>query len=198
MKTIKQWVVLAILVLTSTAAFSQAGIRVGVNLANQKYGTDGISIEPSSIIGLNAAVVYNIEVSELFSVQPELHFIQKGSQLDLGVFGDSKTTLNYLELAVAAKFNVFKFGESNKVYAAVTPSAGYLISGKSKFGDETSNIEFTDDNNRMDFGIGIGAGVQFGGFFVDIRYNIGLANITNVDDESLKNNGFLIGVGYMF
>lgn len=198
MKTIKQWVVLAILVLTSTAAFSQAGIRVGVNLANQNYKVLDESLETNTIVGLNAALVYNIAVSDLFSVQPELHFIQKGSQLEIPILGDFKTTLNYLELAVAAKFNIVNFGEANKVYAAVTPSAGYLMSGTSKFGDESEPIEFDDDSNRMDFGIGLGAGVQFGGFFVDIRYNIGFANLSNLEDESVKNNGILIGLGYMF
>lgn len=198
MKTVKQLMLLMVLILLGSVAYSQVGIRVGVNLANQKFESQGITVEPSSILGLNAAVVYNIEVSELFSVQPELHFIQKGSQIEIPPLGDFKTTGNYLELAVAAKFNVVKFGESDKVYVAVTPSAGYLLSAKTKVGDESEDYEFTDDDNRIDFGIGLGAGVQFAGVFLDVRYNIGLANLTKVDDSSVKNNGILIGLGYMF
>lgn len=185
--------------LTATVGYSQVGLRVGVNLANQKSEILGEKVETDGIIGLNAALVYNAQISSMFSIQPELHYIQKGSALnDVPILGDLKSVINYAELAVALKVKLVNIGENGGVYVAATPYAGYALSAKSYVGDESEKYEFSDDDNRMDYGVGIGAGVQFGGLFLDARYNLGLANLSKIEETSTKNVGILIAVGYMF
>ncbi len=181
--------------LTATVGYSQVGLRVGVNLANQKSELLGEKIETDGIIGLNAALVYNAQISDMFSIQPELHYIQKGFSIkDL----DSKFVINYAELAVALKVKLVNIGEKGGVYVAATPYAGYALNAKGYIGDESEKYEFDDDDNRIDYGVGLGAGVQFGGLFLDARYNLGLANLSKIEGTSNKNVGILVAVGYMF
>jgi opacity protein-like surface antigen len=51
----------------------------------------------------------------------------------------------------------------------------------------------------LDYGLGIGAAYEFPmGLFVDARYNLGLANISDDDNYKVNNTGMMVGLGYRF
>lgn len=203
-----KFTLIAFLLLSATFAYSQIGVRAGVNIASQDHDPE-IFDTPSSIIGLNLGVVYELGVSDLLTIQPELHFIQKGSkyEYDFGTSVESELKLNYLELAIMARLDLLEFGDDAGLYVGVTPTLGYALSGTTKTTESVGgmsteveeDVDFDDDGfERLDYGIGLGAGVNFGNIFIDVRYNLGLANITNVDDFTINNKGILVGVGYRF
>nr|MBS0037708.1 PorT family protein [Saprospiraceae bacterium] len=204
-----KFTLIAFLLLSATFAYSQIGVRAGVNLASQEYDPD-ITQDQSSIIGLNLGVIYEMGISELLTIQPELHFIQKGAKDEFDELGgsyESEIRLNYLELGIMARLDLLDFGNDAGLYVGITPNLGYALSGKTKssgsFGgisfDDEEDIDFDDDGiERLDFGIGLGAGVNFGNFFIDARYNLGLADIVEDDDLTVNNKGILVGVGYKF
>lgn len=179
------------------------GVRAGVNLANVNIEQDGLNIEPDSRTGLNIGAILNIGVTDAFSVQPELSFIQKGYSLEL--LGDEvELILNYLEIPILAKY---AFGsESFQGFVQAGPAIGFALNGKSKFGDEEEDIDFDEDGlNTFDFGLQFGAGAAVpagpGEAFLDLRYALGLANISDDesgDDITTTNRGLLITVGYLF
>jgi hypothetical protein len=194
-----------VFVFTAAIAHSQIGIRAGVNIATLNYDPDDFSDDVSSIIGLNIGLLMELPVTDRISLQPEIHFIQKGAKEEFDdFFGSGKitTTFNYLELAVMGKFNLLDIGNDGGLYLGLTPHLGYALSGETKFEEngfsDTEDIDF-DEVSRIDFGIGFGAGATFGNFFLDIRYNLGLTNLNDSDfDIDINNRGLLIGVGYMF
>lgn len=204
-----KFTLIAFLLLSATFAYSQIGVRAGVNIASQDYDPD-IEGDQSSIIGLNLGVVYELGVSDLLTIQPELHFIQKGAKEEYeeqGATVESEFLLNYLELGIMARLDLLEFGDDAGLYVGITPTVGYAISGKYKFKgsfggmsfDDEEDVDFDEDGiNRTDFGVGIGAGVNFGNIFIDARYNLGLANVADDDDITVNNKGILVGVGYRF
>jgi hypothetical protein len=150
----------------------------------------------------------------MFSIQPELNFIQKGSQQEVsfeldGFAVDSKvkSTINYLEVPVLARA---QFGsEKTKFFVQAGPSIAYGLggktkltytmndgedvyseseSGKVKFGDQPEDYDGPDAyiDNRLDFGVQVGAGVTFNErISLDLRYGLGLSDLD--DDNASKN-----------
>ena len=62
----------------------------------------------------------------------------------------------------------------------------------------------TDDamdemTKSIDFGIGAGAAYELPmGLMFDVRYNLGMSNISDVDGVDMKNTGIQLGLGYRF
>ncbi len=50
----------------------------------------------------------------------------------------------------------------------------------------------------FDAGVGLGIGVEFGSILVDLGWDMGLLNISNTKDGSLKNQNAYFSVGYKF
>ncbi|MCR9288087.1 MAG: PorT family protein [Bacteroidetes bacterium] len=190
-----------ILIATTSQAQINFGLRAGINLANQAFEQDGLTIEPDANLGLTVGVLADIGISDNLSIQPEIDFIQKGMQLEFEFFGEttkSKQTWNYVEIPVLVKY---KFG-TDAVKAAVMagPSFGYALSAKDETDGVETDLDFDDNDGvkRGDFGLNVGGMVGFGNLFIDLRYQIGLANIADDSDVTVNNKGFIIAVGCMF
>jgi hypothetical protein len=104
--------------------------------------------------GFTLGVGVNFELGEIFSLQPELNFIQKGARLELNeefldtrIHSESKITINYLEIPVLARAS---FGNSTRFYVSAGPSLGIGMGGKYYFEETTSYMGFseTENNNR--------------------------------------------------
>jgi hypothetical protein len=159
--------------------------------------------------GLTIGVAFNFPASDIFSVQPELSFIQKGARSNsneefdgVAISAKSKLSLNYIEVPVLLKATV---GESTKFFFTAGPSLGIGIGGKfeTKFtisdggaslsGTYDGKVKFgeapeEDDeeldalyiDNRLDFGIQLGAGVIIADkVMIDLRYGLGLSNMND-------------------
>lgn len=161
------------------------GIKGGVNAANFK-------IEPSfnsdSRIGLHLGGLAHIHVSEHFAIQPELMFSGQGA--DYG--NDREDKFNYLNLPVLAQV---MFGEGFRVQTG--PQAGLLVNAKSENGNAESDID--DNFNRGDFAWTFGGGyLSRSGLGLDVRYNLGISNISKDNDVDIKNRVWQFGLFYQF
>ncbi|TPE44489.1 porin family protein [Pontibacter mangrovi] len=185
------------------------GPRIGATFAKINFsGEDGDSDFNEAIkanAGLQFGAVANFAVNDMFSVQPELLYVQKGYKIsEEGM--TLKLKANYLEVPVLAKAS---FGsDSYKVFFTAGPSVGYWMSGKSSFeydGDEVSeDYEFEDGDNRTELGANIGAGIAYpvssGTVNLDVRYGFGLSSLYSDDqgDAKAKNRVFGVSVAYLF
>src|SRR5688572_22040218 len=115
-----------------TEANAQVSIapRVGVNLSTIGY-TDGdddlvdfLNEDKTNTTGILFGFAANFQVNEMFSVQPEILFSQKGYKLENE--GDwVKEKLNYLEVPLLARLS---FGdEALKFFVNAGPYAAYLF-----------------------------------------------------------------------
>jgi hypothetical protein len=113
--------------------------------------------------------------------------------------------LDYLEIPVLVKI-IFPSPGGVNPYLFAGPAVAIKVSGKVKaeFAGE-SDEEDIEDMKSTDFGLVIGAGVDFGfgalgkgTLSVDIRYSLGLSTISDFEGDDVKNGAFSLMVGFSF
>lgn len=184
------------------------GPKVGVNFSSITGKTD--LIEKEFLIGFNAGAILNIEINNIFSVQPELYFSQQGYKTTKEIFDTPAKTIdriNYLNMPVLAKLTL---GKGNlKGYVNLGPYLGYMVGGKNIIQLENSEAEksklILDYYKRFDFGVLSGVGVIFktgsNSLFIDARYSWGINSIINgyIFEEGKDKNSIVgISIGYLF
>jgi hypothetical protein len=207
------------------------GIRGGINLAtyHQSSGANvlggALITQPQNMTLLTVGLPLEVSFGNSFALQAEFNFIQKGvkSHFDLttsqGIFvSDSKLTVNWVEIPVLAKF---RFGSHQGFGGGlfVGPSIGYGINGRSQFSftsttPTTGRLNTNSDDMKLDFKnsghsridltLNLGAEINFGRFFLDTRYQLGLVdmqtnkNLSSPSSVSVKTRGIALTVGYRF
>ncbi|MFT5383326.1 MAG: hypothetical protein ACI81W_000724, partial [Saprospiraceae bacterium] len=150
------------------------------------------------MVGADVAVFSKINVAGVFSVQPELHWIQKGVKYttiatdNMDVKRVFRT--NFIELPVLARFD-FEIGDMVYFNIYAGPSVGYALNQKYigenaplgtenpvEKGDFKEDIDWVTEygtdgwkDNRFDFsavgGFGITFETEIGNFLLDARYS---------------------------
>jgi hypothetical protein len=215
-----------------STSFSQIsmtmGIRAGVNLATYKFNFGpnlpaGFVNPISNVPLLTVGIPLEVSFSNHFAVQTEFNFIQKGFSSKFETTFQTTTIksegtlhVNWLEIPILAKA---KFGSTDGISGGLFfgPSIALGLSGKSKstsvtttnnVSTTTSNSEVldfkNDEHSRVDVGLNLGGQLNYSGLFLDVRYQLGLTDmtsgkITSVNSsESAKTRGFALTVGYRF
>jgi hypothetical protein len=144
-----------------------------------------------------ASIGINIPIHKMFSLHPEIGYVQKGNKLILRDTAGSYTytdKLNFIELPILLKFN-FKY-EQFTFYISAGPNIAYALNGKSIYLEQTSTVSFTQEDKilfsnkefkKTDFGLLLGTGasvpiwkLRLG---VDIRYSYALTGV--LDERSI-------------
>ena len=192
---------IALLLIVQMTKAQTFGIKGGVNIANMTISAMGMSVSPSSITGFHIGVVGDFNVQGNLFLNTGLLYSLKGAS-----FVGDKMTLNYLEVPINIAYK-FPISTKSKFVVEAGPYLGYALSGKDKSGGVSTNVEFGSGGmKRFDYGIGFGAGVEFGSLIASLNYELGLANL--IDSSSLglgsgadgkaKNKVFQISLAYMF
>ena len=110
---------------------------------------------------------------------------------------DVSSTLTYLNVPLLANYYVFP---GFAVKAGV--QFGYLLSAKYK-GSENElgtwvdyDRSTTDGLKKLDISIPIGLSYEFSNFVIDARYNLGVYNINDLGNATVKNGVIMLTVGY--
>jgi hypothetical protein len=175
------------------------GLRLG--LAASTVNSDDDKLDGGNAqSGLNIGFVGGVQLSPYTPIYFEsgLFYTEKGGK---GDYESKKFTydLNYLEVPLVVKYKYFFSPE-----AAIQPFfGGYLacgVSGKIKnFADREAQDSFSDDYfKRFDGGLRLGCGVSFQNLYMDLSYDIGLANICHDYFDSSHNRCFYLTFGVDF
>lgn len=163
----------------SSSAFAQKyGIKGGLNFSNFGADADGTDARISPYIG--AFLMHPIANNITF--QPELLISTKGAEQD-GWNYDYTYKLTYLDIPL-----MFKYAINNSFNINAGPQVGFLISSKEEM------------YNTFELALNLGLGYDFeSGLGIDARYNIGLTNIADYNDDTrITNNVLQLGVNYKF
>lgn len=174
------------------------GVKGGVNFTNMT--SDGFE-ENNSRTGFHLGVLAEIPVSDRFSVQPEVLYSTQGTEATRVIAGDRYTgeyQLDYVQVPVLAKVYLI-----DGLALEVGPSFNFLANEKYDFDSSALDAEFDSDMaSSFEFGGAAGVSYKFNnGFFLDGRYTQGFSNVydsNDFDGDAIKNNGFQLGVGFMF
>lgn len=177
--------VLALFSFIQSGAQTNFGLKAGYNSSSVQI-SDGADFDSKS--GFHAGGLAHIHISDHFAVQPELMFSTQGGKIS----DDNTLNLNYINVPVLAQYMV-----NDGLRLQTGPQVGFLVSAEREIGDV--EIDVDDTYNSVDFSWVFGAGYLFSsGIGVDLRYNLGLNNISDDSDFEAKNRVFQVGLFYQF
>lgn len=117
-------------------------------------------------------------------------YLQKGGASTVGA-----TTYtyhdNYAEGSVLLR-PAFKMGEQAHLFLLGGGAVGYYASCATSGGTSSSSCTIDSTAKRVDYGVVIGGGVQFTMIAVQVRYDLGLANLSSTSGVTIKNQGIMI------
>ena len=196
-------------------AQTRFGIKAGLNLADANGKGDGESFSSDSKmrVGFHLGGVADITFAEKFYFQPGLLFSTKGAKFeteDSGVKFTSTANLGYLEVPLNVGYRID--AGSAKINLGLGPYLGFGVAGKFTTkvsgggisAEESENVKWGNDEDSnvkpLDFGLNLGAGVEFSNFQINLQYGLGLSNNRpkGDSDNSLKNSVIGISLGYFF
>jgi hypothetical protein len=171
-------------VISANAQNASFGVKAGYNSSNVQVSN---SDDWESKSGLHIGALAHIHVTSHFAVQPELMYSCQG-----GKVSDTKFKLGYINLPVLLQYMI------NDGFRLETgPQIGFLVSAKQKTGDVEVDVD--DQLNSIDVSWAVGGGYLFSsGLGIDLRYNIGLNNISDQTNITAKNRVFQAGLFYQF
>lgn len=203
MRKMKFSLIAAMLVVVTAVSAQQLnlGVKGGVNLSNFTGDVENTDAK----IGFNIGLAADYEFAYNSAIQTGLFFTTKGAKADF--FGLADATFNpmYLQLPVhyAYKLDV---SPGTRVVFHAGPYAAFGVGGKIKAEGSLLGIEIKDDTDffqvdlfkRFDAGLGLGVGAEFGQILLDLGWDMGLVNIADSKDASIKNQNAYLTVGYRF
>lgn len=168
------------------------GAKAGINFPGAKVKYSGRTIKGDGIIGFHLGGFAAVDLVENITLQGELLFSNFGAKTP---DGETKTTLNYINLPLLAKYKMSGKVSGLGFYAG--PQIGILTSAKLKFAGEKRNAK--DDIKSTDLAGIIGAEYYLPsnvGF--NIRYVISITSIAKESRYKEHHNMLQVGVQYRF
>ena len=196
----KKIILLATTLIIASVSFGQItgftiGPKVGANFS--KFTTDQSEIEEqiknSFYFGAFA------RFGQKFYLQPELLVMNRNGELKNNEIQGSSGTIEVGSIDVPLLVGLRLL---NLKVASVRVMAGPVASfavNKSVTLNETwdDEIDFTEDDiKNANWGLQFGAGVDVLFLTLDLRYEIGLSDFSEIQEFDLKNNMFTIGLGW--
>ena len=196
------------------AAAQKAGdMTIGV-MAGVNYGKVSSDPEPTEFtldykVGFLAGAFLGIAVNDVFSVEPQAFYDQKGTKLSGTGGAEGSVKIGYIEVPVLGKFWIpsesqvkpFVFAGPYVAFKVRCKVDGAAFGGTSTDCDQTSEINL----KSTDFGATGGVGLEFKAgaqvVRVDARYDFGFTNINDTsssDNTKIKTRSFAgtVGVGF--
>ena len=201
MKQIKFLIVAVLLSFLANVSVGQSvkfGLEAGLNLSNFSGDAD-----MDAKLGYQGGLYAEHAFSDHYSIRLSLLTANKGAKIEEdGV--TMKYALNYIELKpmVIRKFALGNLNLTGGLGVYYAPFAsGTLRANKKVLGPDgdskTESINMGSGDNDMlkstDFGLSAMAGVDLKDFgTIGVQYEMGLANISNMDGTDVKNSSFSI------
>lgn len=178
----KLFFLIAIVAIGTSTTYAQDvkfGFKGGVNFANvNDLQAAGQELDTDGRTGFHLGAVLQASLADTFAIQPEILYSAQG-------FKD--VNVDYINIPVLAKLKLAKV-----LSIEAGPQFGFVVSDEIEKGFE--GIQADAEAESFDLGLAAGAGVEFGQFFAQVRYNIGFTKVTEFAEG--KNNAFQVSVGY--
>ncbi len=187
----------------TVCALSQVsyGIRAGLNVPTLTFSANNISYKTNSSTNFHVSGFVDAPIATNLSIQPGLSVHGKGGKLDDQVtdFNNVSLSLLYLELPVNFVYYI-PTGESGDFFAGAGPYAGYGLTAKGRANGESESASFEEAGvKNFDAGLNFLLGYKLrSGLLFNAGYGLGLANISNDSDVTIKNKVWQFGLGFQF
>lgn len=200
----------ALTLLVTTASYAQVsmdkGVLFGLNFATAG-GKDATNPTWDSKTGLAFGAFVSFKLADLFSIEPELLYMQKGATAKViqnNTTIDLTAKYSYLEVPVLVRLNIPLAGNVAFKPSIFAGPAFALRLGtptiKAEGGGQTVEQDI-QNTSSTDFGLVFGAGARIpgivlNGILIDVRYNLGLSSVDDSANKlEIKNRVFSILLG---
>lgn len=157
------------------------------------YGgdVDGFRVRNASMWGVTGEYYFN----ERWGFKSGLIYDSKGGETDFNGLKD-EVILDYLFIPLYANWH---FGPNRNCYLNVGPYVAFLLDAERKI---TGTIDFKDNVNSFDTGLGVGIGHKFdisdrAAIFIEYQGTLGLAKVSD-DDDDVFNTRSALNAGFVF
>ena len=204
----KLLVVFAALLLTSAAVSAKGGFGITAGFNTNAAKLNDVSLD--SRYGWNAGLTYLANLPLGFSVQPSLLYTQKRAAVALTGIGvlDQLTSGNVYQSVGSVTVPVsVQWGPDLIVarpFLDVTPYVGYALTNKLK-AVAADQEGVTKGEKGLDYGIGLGAGINVWKLQAVVRYNWNFGTMGNLENfvgmetpENAVYGGISVNVAYFF
>jgi len=151
--------------------------------------------------GLQLGVVGKLGITERWSIQPELTFMQKGVKVETGPM-ESNFKTSYIGIPVLAKYSLLAIGFA-KIHLTGGVYTSIRTGGEVVTKDPGSTFTQSLDNSgwrRQDYGMAIGGGAElpkkYGIWVLDFRYDYSFTDMHKTDN--VRNSNRTIGVSIIY
>ncbi len=165
------------------------GVRFGLNVST--ITGDELMKCDGSKAGMNLGGVVGFRLSDQTPVYLEsgLYYSERGGKKE-GV----KRSLNYLEIPVLVKYGI-STGSPVSVIPFLGPYFSYAIGGEYKDGSSS----FRDERYKHgDMGFKVGCGLDYSNLYLEVGYQLGVTNISKLDNASAHTGNFNVSFGVNF
>ena len=204
----KLLVVLAAVLLTSAAVSAKGGFGITAGFNTNAAQLQDVSLD--SRYGWNAGITYSINLPLGFSLQPSLLYTQKSGAVaitSLGILNELVSGSVYQSVGSLSVPVSVQWGPNLIVarpFLDVTPYVGYALTNKIKAVDP--DIEgVTEGELGLDYGVGLGAGINVWKLQAVVRYNWNFGTMGNLENfvgmetpENAVYGGISVNVAYFF
>ena len=186
---------LSIVVAAATAICANAQLYVGAGYSYSPTASKAGKItERFDRNGFYIQAGYGLNVGKHLGIVPGLEY-----EVVTKTENDVKQPEQYLNIPVKVTYG-FSLGNIVELGAFVAPTFSMGLTSKAKV-DDTSVDMYGEDGfyKRGDFRVGLGVYCDLiEKVRINLNYNFGVVNRSNVDDITMRRNGVQLGVAYMF
>lgn len=186
------------------------GVRLGYNVTN--LALSGMDVDKSPLSNLSVGVVYGVSLDTDMPLyfEPGVLISGKGVKIDAGRNQEKvRTQLTYLEVPFVFKYKCEDIAEDVSIEPFLGGFASIGLAGKTKYYDvrEKQNSFRSGAFRRFDAGLRIGCGVAYKNFYIDLSYDLGLANVASNRfsdfgyddfDDAIRTRCFSLSIGLDF
>lgn len=195
--------VMAIVMISSfaVAADFSYGLKAGLNMASVSVDPSTPGVDYKSRMGFGFGGIVKYGLGEKMAIRTDVLYLMKGAKEER-TGGDTEWKVDNLVIAPFFTYDLAKWdckvspGNDAAFFAQIGPEIGFNMTAEDKDGNELKDWESTE------FALNIGAGLKIpmgGGALVpDLRYSMGLTNLTSTSGVTFKSSGIQIMFGYMF
>lgn len=176
------------------------GLRIGVNFARVSASDDIHACDRRARLNLGAVVGYGLVSSAPLYLETGLGYTAKGGKKS-SKGGETDYNLDYLQIPLVLKY----IYTSDGGFGIQPFFGGYFscgIAGSVKdYVTETSYSSFSDNPDaykRFDGGLRFGVGLSYSVAYIEMSYELGLANISHDTFNPAHNRDFMLIFGVNF
>jgi hypothetical protein len=160
-------------------------------------GVYGLQLANSTPLWLEAGLFYSEKGGKTQNFPSVKTITENTSNQKTEYFQKKTTRLIYLQAPIVIKY---AFDVADDFY--VQPFlGGYLalgVGGKTKLYEDKRSEDSFDDFTRLDGGLRLGCGVEYQMIYAEAGFDFGIANISDNDWISARNQCFFFNIGVNF